>query len=77
MTKLRFRRSVVLAILLVAMAAQAQVRPPDAADTAMLNRIWLEGTNNSRVMEHLSWITDVFGPRSPGRRRTTRPPPGR
>jgi len=66
MTKLRFRRSVVLAILLVAMAAQAQVRPPDAADTAMLNRIWLEGTNNSRVMEHLSWITDVFGPRIPG-----------
>jgi carboxypeptidase Q len=66
MTKFRYRQSVVLAILLVAMAAHAQVRPPDAADTAMLNRIWLEGTNNSRVMEHLSWITDVFGPRIPG-----------
>jgi hypothetical protein len=60
------RRSLVLAVLLVAMAAHSQVRPPDAADTAMLNRIWLEGTNNSRVMEHLSWITDVFGPRIPG-----------
>ncbi len=66
MTKLRYRQSAVLAVLLVAMAAHAQVRPPDAADTSMLNRIWLEGTNNSRVMEHLSWITDVFGPRIPG-----------
>ncbi len=66
MNRIRFRYSIVLAILLVSMAAHSQVRPPDAADAAMLNRIWLEGTNNSRVMEHLSWLTDVFGPRIPG-----------
>ena len=58
--------SIILALLSVSLAAHAQVRPADAADTVMLNRIWLEGTNNSRVMEHLSWITDVFGPRIPG-----------
>ena len=58
--------SIVLALLLVSLAAHAQIRQADAADPAMLNRIWLEGTNNSRVMEHLSWITDVFGPRIPG-----------
>lgn len=66
MNRIRFRHPIVLAILLVSLAAHSQVRPPDGADTAMLNRIWLEGTNNSRVMEHLSWLTDVFGPRIPG-----------
>ena len=66
MTKSRLSSAIVLALLLVFPAVRAQVRPADAADPAMLNRIWLEGTNNSRVMEHLSWITDVFGPRIPG-----------
>jgi len=66
MKRHRSSLSIVLTLLLVSLAAHAQVRPADAADPAMLNRIWLEGTNNSRVMEHLSWITDVFGPRIPG-----------
>jgi hypothetical protein len=66
MLKTRSRCLTVLAVLIVALTAHSQVRPPDAADTAMLNRIWLEGANNSRVMEHLSWMTDVFGPRVPG-----------
>ena len=66
MKRLRFPYPFVLAVLLVSLAAHSQVRPPDAADAAMLNRIWLEGTNNSRVMEHLGWLTDVFGPRIPG-----------
>jgi len=38
----------------------------DKADAAMVNRIWLEGTNHSRLMETLSYLTDVFGPRIPG-----------
>lgn len=38
----------------------------DKADAAMINRIWLEGTNHSRLMETLSYLTDVFGPRIPG-----------
>jgi hypothetical protein len=55
-----------LVLLLLSLAAHSEIRPPDVADAAMLNRIWLEGTNNSRVMEQLSWLTDVFGPRIPG-----------
>ncbi len=57
---------VVIAVLAGSPASPGQVRPADTADTVMLNRIWLEGTNNSRVMEHMSWLTDVFGPRIPG-----------
>ena len=66
MNRSRFLSSITLVLLLASLAAHAQVRPAETADAAMLNRIWLEGTNNSRVMEHLSWITDVFGPRVPG-----------
>ena len=32
----------------------------------MVNRIWEEGVNRSRVMETLSYLTDVIGPRIPG-----------
>jgi carboxypeptidase Q len=62
----RFVPVTVLILLVGSLAVHAQVRPADTADTAMLNRIWLEGTDHSRVMEHLSWLTDVFGPRIPG-----------
>jgi len=66
MTRIRFRLSIVLAILIASAVAHSQAPPPEAADAAALNRIWQEGTNNSRVMQHLSWLTDVFGPRIPG-----------
>jgi carboxypeptidase Q len=66
MIKRRFVQPIILVLVLGSLAAHAQVRPADAPDTAMLNRIWQEGTDHSRVMEHLSWITDVFGPRIPG-----------
>jgi carboxypeptidase Q len=66
MTKRRFIQPIILVLVLGSLAAHAQVRPADAPDTAMLNRIWQEGTDHSQVMEHLSWITDVFGPRIPG-----------
>jgi len=66
MKDIRNLRLLILILLAAALGSHAQVRPADTADTAMLNRIWLEGTNNSRVMEHMTWITDVFGPRIPG-----------
>jgi hypothetical protein len=40
--------------------------PPDKADTAAVNRIWEEGTTNSQVMQTLSYLSDVIGPRIPG-----------
>jgi carboxypeptidase Q len=39
---------------------------PDKADTAMVSRIWEEAVNRSRLMETLSYLTDVIGPRIPG-----------
>lgn len=66
MNRSRALYPIAVVLLLISLAAHGQVRPADAADTAMLNRIWLEGTGHSRVMEHLSWISDVFGPRIPG-----------
>ena len=39
---------------------------PDTVDVGMVNRIWEEGVNRSRVMETLSYLTDVIGPRIPG-----------
>ncbi len=66
MNRSRSLLSIAVILLLASLAADAQVGPAETADTAMLNRIWLEGTNHSRVMEHLSWLTDVFGPRIPG-----------
>jgi carboxypeptidase Q len=52
------------ALLLFSLAfAQA---PPDKADLSMVNRIWEEGTTHAQVMEHLSYLTDVVGPRIPG-----------
>ncbi len=62
----RFSALIAIVLLAGSLAAQSRVVPSDTAATAMLNRIWLEGTNNSRVMEHLSWLADVFGPRIPG-----------
>jgi hypothetical protein len=50
----------------------APVTRPDKADVGMVNRIWEEGVNRSRLMETLSYLTDVIGPRipaSPARRR--------
>jgi hypothetical protein len=38
----------------------------DRADTKMVNAIWEEGINRSHIMETLSYLTDVIGPRIPG-----------
>lgn len=43
----------------------AQVRQAPA-DAGMVNRIWAEGIDRSRLMETLSYLTDVIGPRIPG-----------
>lgn len=47
-------------------ARLAPVNRPDKADTSMVNRIWEEGVNRSQIMETLSYLTDVIGPRIPG-----------
>ncbi|MGI9140270.1 MAG: M28 family metallopeptidase [Gemmatimonadaceae bacterium] len=44
--------------------AQAQIA--DRADTAVVNRIRDEGFNRSQLMETVSWLSDVYGPRLTG-----------
>ncbi len=57
-------------IVAVIMSLTAQTRPPDSAieklDYAMLGKIRDEGLNRSQVMDHLSWLSDVYGPRLTG-----------
>src|SRR4030067_826097 len=38
----------------------------EKVDVGMVNRIWEEGINRSKIMETLSYLTDVIGPRIPG-----------
>jgi hypothetical protein len=38
----------------------------ERVDVGMVNRIWDEGVNRSKIMETMSYLTDVFGPRIPG-----------
>jgi carboxypeptidase Q len=61
------------------MFAQPQRMPPQESggeqiDTVAINKIIDEGTTRSKVMETLSWLTDVYGPRltaSPGFRQAS------
>jgi len=59
------RRAVVAALVLVVFAAPS-LPSREPVDRDAVNRIWLEGTNHSRVMSYLSYMTDVLGPRLPG-----------
>jgi hypothetical protein len=49
-----------LGLLVLASFSQEKV------DVGMVNRIWEEGVNRSKIMETLSYLTDVIGPRIPG-----------
>ena len=53
--------SLALAVLLIPVAFSQE-----KVDVGMVNRIWEEGVNRSKIMETLSYLTDVIGPRIPG-----------
>jgi len=53
----------VLALTLILIPASFS---QEKADVGMVNRIWEEGVNRSKIMETLSYLTDVIGPRIPG-----------
>lgn len=60
--------TLVLALLLAAngvFAVQAQSEK-EKLDYAMIAKIKEEGLNRSQVMEHISWLSDVYGPRLTG-----------
>ncbi len=52
----------VVACLTVSVAAQ----PGEKIDLQTIAKIRGEGMNHSQVMDHLSWMTDVYGPRLTG-----------
>jgi carboxypeptidase Q len=52
-----------LGALIFCMAVSAQVAQVEKVDLEMMKKIREEGTQRSQVMETLSWLTDVHGPR--------------
>jgi carboxypeptidase Q len=59
--------AVVLATALVPLAASAQApAATEKIDYATLARIKDEGLQRSQVMDHISWLADVYGPRLTG-----------
>ncbi len=58
-----------IALLVFSLAVPAQVPAPatgEKVDTEMMSKIRKEGMENSKVMDTLSWMTDVIGPRLTG-----------
>jgi carboxypeptidase Q len=54
------KRILILSLFAVALCAE------DKADLAVIQRIKREVFENSKVMDHLFWLTDVYGPRLTG-----------
>ena len=59
-------RRALLVTVLAASAAALVVAQSDRLDFAMLGSIRDEGLNRSQVMDHVSWLSDVYGPRLTG-----------
>ena len=59
-------RRAILILLLAAAAATFASAQSEKLDYAMLGRIRDEGLNRSQVMDHVSWLSDVYGPRLTG-----------
>jgi len=66
------RVSVALPLILLATCPLAPLRAQDAVDETAVAFLRREGLENSQVMEHLSWICDVHGPRLTGSRNLER-----
>src|SRR5436853_6473407 len=59
-------RRTLLIVLLAASAGTMVLTQSEKLDYAMLGRIRDEGLSRSQVMEHISWLSDVYGPRLTG-----------
>ncbi|MGH9833874.1 MAG: M20/M25/M40 family metallo-hydrolase [Blastocatellia bacterium] len=64
----RFKRAMapIAAVLILCLTAGAQVAQVEKVDLEMMKKIRTEGMERSQVMETLSWMTDVIGPRLTG-----------
>jgi hypothetical protein len=57
------RRSFCLIVMLLALVVVLPAQVAEKADTAIISKIKDEGFTRSHIMETLSWLTDVYGPR--------------
>ncbi|MBO0860784.1 MAG: M20/M25/M40 family metallo-hydrolase [Chloracidobacterium sp.] len=55
--------SLIVTVLILCLAVSAQVSQVERIDQEMMKKIREEGIERSHVMETLSWLTDVDGPR--------------
>ncbi|HET7218714.1 MAG TPA: M20/M25/M40 family metallo-hydrolase [Vicinamibacterales bacterium] len=60
------RLSLLVLIVSAIIAAPRAQAPADKLDAAMIVRIKDEGLHRSQVMDHISWLSDVYGPRLTG-----------
>src|SRR5262245_2822588 len=61
--------TLLVAVITTDWSVLAQSRTSEATeklDYAMLGKIREEGLNRSQVMDHISWLSDVYGPRLTG-----------
>ena len=74
MTKNRlFTACIIIFVLFFAPSfSRQEAQPLEKADVGVLNRIWDEGVNRSQIMDTLSYLTDVFGPRLAGHEKSVR-----
>ncbi len=59
----RTRRAVLATVAVATLAVPVAAQQTDDLDLDALYRIKHEATTNSKVMETLSYLTDVYGPR--------------
>ena len=72
MKKLTQGITIVIAAASVATVARSQV-PTEPVDLATISAIRDEGLRHSQVMDTVSWLADVYGPRLTGIPRCARP----
>ncbi len=53
-------------LMLVVVALPGAQAPAEKVDLAMIAKIRDEGLKRSQVMDHISWLSDVYGPRLTG-----------
>jgi hypothetical protein len=64
--QLRIRASILIAVSLAAAPIASAPARTENLDLPTITRIRDEGLNRSQVMDHVSWLTDVYGPRLTG-----------
>jgi carboxypeptidase Q len=59
-------RVLIMSLLLVFAALPRAQAPAETLDLAMIAKIKEEGLTRSQVMDHIGWLSDVYGPRLTG-----------